>query len=86
MTTTSKVLAGVVAGAAAGAALGILFAPHKGSKTRKLLMNRGSLLAADLQEKITESKDTLNELKKGITQAVMDKVEQYSFSGPNGAK
>lgn len=33
--SSGKVLLGVLAGAAAGALAGILFAPEKGSKTRK---------------------------------------------------
>ena len=34
---SGKVLLGVLAGAAAGALLGILFAPEKGTKTRKMI-------------------------------------------------
>ena len=35
-----KFLAGVIAGLGTGALLGLLFAPDKGSSTRKKLMNR----------------------------------------------
>ena len=38
MKTRTKVAAGIAGGAAVGAALGVLFAPKKGSETRKELM------------------------------------------------
>ena len=37
---TGKILLGVLAGVAAGATLGILFAPAKGSKTRKKIIEK----------------------------------------------
>ncbi|NLO02771.1 MAG: YtxH domain-containing protein, partial [Bacteroidales bacterium] len=39
--SSGKVFLGVLAGAAAGALAGILFAPAKGSKTRKRILKKG---------------------------------------------
>lgn len=39
---TDKVVLGILGGIAAGAMLGILFAPEKGTKTRKKIMNKGT--------------------------------------------
>lgn len=48
---SSKVLLGVLGGMAAGALVGILFAPEKGSKTRKKIVYKGKGFADDLKEK-----------------------------------
>ncbi len=39
--SSGKVFLGILAGAAAGALAGILFAPEKGSKTRKKIVKKG---------------------------------------------
>ena len=48
---SSKVLLGVLSGVAAGAIAGILFAPAKGVKTRKRIMDQGKGYAKDVKEK-----------------------------------
>jgi gas vesicle protein len=58
--SSGKVLLGVLAGVAAGAALGILFAPDKGSATRKKISKKGKDYAGELEDKF-------NDLIDGIT-------------------
>ena len=48
---SGKLLLGVLAGAAIGATLGILFAPDKGSTTRKKISKKGQDFAEELGEK-----------------------------------
>ena len=55
--SSGKVLLGVLAGVAAGALLGILFAPEKGSTTRKKIVSKGEEYVDDLKEKFGEFVD-----------------------------
>ena len=45
---------GILAGAAVGATIGILFAPDKGSSTRKKISKKGQDLAEELGEKFND--------------------------------
>ncbi|HEY5749844.1 MAG TPA: YtxH domain-containing protein [Chryseolinea sp.] len=56
---SKKALLGIVAGIAAGAVLGVLFAPEKGSRTRKGITRKGEDLAEALNDKIDEKLDNL---------------------------
>lgn len=55
--SSGKVILGILAGAAAGALLGILFAPEKGSTTRKKILSKGEEYADELKEKFNEFVD-----------------------------
>jgi gas vesicle protein len=59
-----KALLGVLAGIAGGAILGMLFAPEKGSDTRKKISKKGEDLADALNEKIDVK---FHELLKAIS-------------------
>lgn len=48
---TSNVLLGIVAGAAVGAVLGVLFAPDKGSNTRKKITKKGEEFVGGIKER-----------------------------------
>jgi gas vesicle protein len=54
-----KVLLGLLAGVAAGALAGILFAPEKGSKTRKQILTKSEDYASALQGKFDELVETI---------------------------
>lgn len=67
---SGKVLASVLAGAAAGAVLGILFAPDKGTETRRKLGEKGSELADSVKGKVGEYTDALSEKYDSVKEKV----------------
>ncbi|MGC4103513.1 YtxH domain-containing protein [Ferruginibacter sp.] len=64
---SGKVLLGVLAGVAAGAALGILFAPDKGSKTRKKILRKGGDYADEVKEKFNGLLENITEKYEAVT-------------------
>ncbi len=58
---SSKLLTGVLLGAAAGAVLGVLFAPDKGTETRRRLSEKGGELGQAARNKFTEFGETISE-------------------------
>ena len=62
---TKKAVLGVLAGLAAGAAIGILFAPDKGSNTRKKISQKGQDLADELNRKVDDKFDKLADVILG---------------------
>lgn len=55
----NKIALGVLGGIATGALLGILFAPAKGSKTRKRIINKTSDYADEIKDKFENLSGTI---------------------------
>ena len=74
--SSGKVLLGVAVGAAVGAVLGVLFAPAKGSVTRKRIARRGTAYAEDVKGKLNEYIDAIAEEYDTIKEGAMDLVHK----------
>jgi len=59
--TTGKIVLSIAAGVAAGAILGVLFAPDKGSATRKKIVQKRDEVVDGLNEKVNEMLDTVTD-------------------------
>ena len=78
MNNTSKILIALVAVATAGAIVGILFAPDKGSKTRRKIKEQGRKVVDDVQYNFRKGKEKFNKLKEDIVQTVKEKVKEFT--------
>ncbi len=63
-----KLILGVLGGVAVGALMGVLFAPEKGSKTRKKILDKSSDYADDLKYKFDGLLETMNDKYENIIQ------------------
>ena len=73
---SGKVLLGVLGGVAAGALLGVLFAPEKGSETRKKIMDKGKGYADDLKGKLDDIKQEVNNKYESFIGEAKDMVSK----------
>jgi len=74
--STGKVVLGTLAGLAIGAIAGILFAPEKGSKTRKQFLDKGDDYADELKSKFDEFCDSLTDKFETVKQETKDIVSK----------
>src|SRR5665647_2481100 len=74
---TGKVLLGVLAGVATGALLGILFAPAKGSRTRRKILRQGESYVGGLEEKFNEYANTIS----GKLEHAKEEVSAFAQKG-----
>lgn len=73
---SGKVFLGLLAGVAAGAVLGILFAPDKGTTTRKKMMDKGEDYADAVKEKFDELLGTISDKYEGSKAVVSELVSK----------
>ena len=74
--SSGKVLLGIVVGAAVGAMIGVLYAPEKGSATRRRIARRGTNFAEDVKKKYNKSIDTITEGYDTVKEGAMDWVDK----------
>ncbi|HEX9825054.1 MAG TPA: YtxH domain-containing protein [Flavobacteriaceae bacterium] len=67
---------GIVAGVAVGALLGVLFAPDKGSKTRKKIKNKTSKLKKNLKEEFDDFLDAASKKYNSVVDKGEDVLEK----------
>lgn len=70
-----KLVGAILLGAAIGGALGILFAPEKGSETRKKLSAKGNGLTDTMKEKVEEFLDEFRKEKEIVKEKTNEFIE-----------
>lgn len=74
--SSKKILSAVLLGAAAGAVLGILFAPDKGTETRKKIAKKTGDLSNDLKSKFSEFGESIAEKFQQIREDANEVMEK----------
>ena len=78
MNDTGKIIAAFAAGAVIGAIAGVLFAPDKGSETRRKISEQGKKMANSMKETFVAGKEKLKGLRENIKQNEREEVEEFS--------
>ena len=74
---TGKVIGAIFLGAAIGGALGILFAPDKGSETRRTISKKGN----DLTDAVKEKFDAIVDKFKKEVEDVKEQAADFAENG-----
>jgi len=80
---SGKLLLGVLAGVAAGAILGILFAPDKGSVTRKKIAKKGEDYAGAVKNKFNDLIEGISEKIEKFEEEATDRSENQKADRSN---
>lgn len=71
-----KVTLGVFAGIAVGALAGLLFAPAKGSSTRRRIVHMGEEYSDELKERLEDLVDTISDQYDDTKKTVLASVKK----------
>lgn len=84
--STGKVLLGVLAGVAVGVILGVLFAPDKGSETRKKIVEKGEDYADDLAETLKVFLADMSEKFESAVKEAKESADKETINVNNGSQ
>jgi gas vesicle protein len=77
MNNNGKILVALAAGIAVGAVAGILFAPDKGSETRRKINEKGKKFAEEFKEKFSRAKEKANDMKEEFRKTAKETAEEF---------
>ena len=75
---TGKIVGALLVGSVIGGVIGVLFAPDKGSETRKRLMTKGGDLTDSLKNKFNSFVDDSEQAYENTKQKVKDTADNVS--------
>ena len=74
--SNSKLLVGFLAGAAVGSIVGILFAPDKGTETRRKIADTGTDVTDSLKSKFNDFVDGIRDTYQGVKDDAEDLADE----------
>lgn len=77
---TGKIVSALLVGALCGVAIGVLFAPDKGSRTRRRLIGSAQDLAEDLKQKMKDEAEVFRARAEELEQLAENKLETLSHN------
>jgi gas vesicle protein len=77
---SGKIITSLLIGAAVGGILGILFAPHKGSKTRRLISGTTN----DFTQSVKDKFNSMMDQASSEVEIIKDKVETIADKASRG--
>ena len=83
--SSGKLVLGLLAGVAAGALAGILFAPAKGSRTRRRIMKKGEDYADVLKEKFNDLLESVTEKMEKVKEEVSNFTDKKAVKPEKAA-
>ncbi|HET6226003.1 MAG TPA: YtxH domain-containing protein [Bacteroidia bacterium] len=83
MKNTGNIIGALLLGAAVGATLGILFAPDKGSETRKKISDGAKDFTDDIKKKVKDATDKFKQEANGASEYAEEKIGEYKNKAKN---
>lgn len=78
MKNLGKIIGAMTLGAITGAAIGVLFAPNKGSKTRKKIATGAKDTVEDIRKKMDSEAKSLRKKAKDLKGLALDKMDDMA--------